>query len=298
MTILILGGSKAKTSIRLASLLSTHNVPFVLASRSISDSCPYPQALFDWMDEKTYGEPFAAAENKKINAQDDNDDSAISAVYIVPPPVTNMVPPMKAFIDFAAREKRVKRFVLLSASSLERGGPAMGQVHDYLATLATERGLEYAVLRPTWFMENFSEGHHQQTIKNENKIYSAAQDGKIPFVSADDIAAVAYRALVDEKSHDTDHVVLGPELLSYDDVAAILSDVLGRKTTHVHLPEDQLAARLVSRLPEDHAAMLAAMDTAIAHGAENRLNDTVEKVTGRAPRRFRDFAIEKKQAWL
>lgn len=40
------------------------------------------------------------------------------------------------------------------------------------------------------------------------------------------------------------------------------------------------------------------MDTEIAHSAENRLNDTVEKVTGRPPRKFRDFPIENKQAWL
>lgn len=139
MTTLVLGGSKGKTSSRLASLLSENNIPFVLASRSVSNSCPYPQIHFDWLDEKTYGEPFKHGE--------------ISAVYIVAPPVTDMFPPMKAFIDFAFKEKRVRRFVLLSASSLERGGPMMGQAHDYLLKLATEHeGLEYAVLRPTWFM--------------------------------------------------------------------------------------------------------------------------------------------------
>lgn len=140
MTILVLGGSKGKTSSRLASLLSENNNPFVLASRSVSDSCPYPQAQFDWLDEKTYGKPFSK-------------HADISAVYIVAPPVTDMVPPMKAFIDFAFKEKRVRRFVLFSASSVERGGPKMGQVHDYLVKMATEnQGLEYAVLRPTWFM--------------------------------------------------------------------------------------------------------------------------------------------------
>jgi festuclavine dehydrogenase len=55
-------------------------------------------------------------------------------------------------------------------------------------------------------------------IKNENKIYSAAGDGKIPFVSADDIARVAFRALTDKKPHNTEHIILGPELLTYDQV--------------------------------------------------------------------------------
>jgi festuclavine dehydrogenase len=56
------------------------------------------------------------------------------------------------------------------------------------------------------------------TISNLNSIFTAAQDGKIPFISADDIADVAYHALTDEKSANCDLRVLGPELLTYDTV--------------------------------------------------------------------------------
>lgn len=67
-------------------------------------------------------------------------------------------------------------------------------------------------------IENFSEQHHHVTIREEDKIYSGTAGGKIPFVSADDIAAVAYHALTDLEPHNRDHLILGPELLSYDDV--------------------------------------------------------------------------------
>lgn len=58
-----------------------------------------------------------------------------------------------------------------------------------------------------------------------NKIFTACEDGLIPFISADDIAGVAFKALVDEESHNCDYKVLGPELLTYDQVreAQILS---------------------------------------------------------------------------
>lgn len=56
------------------------------------------------------------------------------------------------------------------------------------------------------------------SIKEEGKIYTATGDGKIPFVSATDIAAVAFRALTDEKPHNTSYYILGPELLTYDQV--------------------------------------------------------------------------------
>lgn len=54
----------------------------------------------------------------------------------------------------------------------------------------------------------------------KGEIYSATGSGKIPWVSIRDIGAVGYRALTDDVSHNTDHMVLGPELLSYDDVSS------------------------------------------------------------------------------
>ena len=49
-------------------------------------------------------------------------------------------------------------------------------------------------------------------------ICSATHNGKIPWVSVDDVAAVAYHALVDKPAHNTEHFILGPELLSYGEV--------------------------------------------------------------------------------
>lgn len=56
------------------------------------------------------------------------------------------------------------------------------------------------------------------TIGQLNCIFTATQDGKIPFISADDIADVAYHALTDDESANCDLRVLGPEILTYDAV--------------------------------------------------------------------------------
>jgi festuclavine dehydrogenase len=139
MTILLLGG-RGKTSSRIASLLHAANFPFLVASRSVAIDHPHKQARFDWLKEETYENPFSVASA--------NGTGPISTVYLVPPPIFDLAPPMIKFIDFA-RPKGVRRFVLLSASTIDKGGPAMGQVHEYLANLD---GIEYTVLRPTWFM--------------------------------------------------------------------------------------------------------------------------------------------------
>lgn len=66
-------------------------------------------------------------------------------------------------------------------------------------------------------LENFFERQHRASIRDEGKIYTACGEGKIPFISATDIAAVAVRLLIDSKPPSTNYRVLGPELLTHDE---------------------------------------------------------------------------------
>ena len=66
-----------------------------------------------------------------------------------------------------------------------------------------------------------SEQEHLPMIKNEDKIYTACGGGKAPFISAIDIAAVAFHALTEEAPQHCDYRVVGPELLTYDEVTII-----------------------------------------------------------------------------
>ncbi|KAB8073419.1 agroclavine dehydrogenase [Aspergillus leporis] len=287
MTILLLGG-RGKTASRIAGLLHAADIPFLVASRSTSSTSPFRQAKFDWLIEESYESLFLKASAEGM--------APITTAYLVPPPIFDLAPPMIKFVDFA-RQRGVRRFVLLSASTIEKGGPAMGQVHERLASLA---GIEYAVLRPTWFMENFSSPQEPQrlAIRDENKLYSAAGDGRIPFVSADDIARVGFHALMDAGSSGKEYLILGPELLTYSEVASILTTVLGRQITHVNLSESELARYLeTTGMPAEDSSMMAGMDSIIKNGAEQRLNHVVEEVTGFPPRSFHDFAVREKQCW-
>ena len=288
MSILLLGG-RGKTSIKIARLLEESRTPFALASRSKSETCPYQQVEFEWSKMGTYIVPFESV------------SPSIKAIYIVMPP-DGSVDPVKTFINLA-RSRGVNRFVLLSSSAIEAGGPAHGQVHQHLVDLE----VEYAVLRPTWFMgmsiahlvlpanvlqDNFI--NEDRFSRKENTLYSACEDGKMPFVSSEDIAAVGYQGLVDNNPHNTDHVILGPDLLSYDDAANILSDILGRNVTHTRLSKQEMSTRFqtVSYVPPPFADMLSGLDVGIAGGTENQLNDEVAQVTGRPPKSFRAWAEE------
>ncbi|GAB1333061.1 NAD(P)H-binding protein [Streptomyces sennicomposti] len=183
-----------------------------------------------------------------------------------------------------ARTAGVRRVVLLSSSAVPEGGPAAGAVHRALPDLFGQ----WAVLRPSWFMQNFTGAHaHARSVRDEGVIWSATGSGRVGFVDAEDIAAVAVRALTDEQAPDTDLVLTGPEALGYDDVAAIITEVTGRAVVHRRLSYEQMRDRLTKQVPVEFAAMLAGMDRAIAGGAEDRVTDTVQRLTGRPPRTFR-----------
>lgn len=195
-------GGTGKISSRIAPLLSAHGDTTLVASRA--GTTPLLQRCqgikFDWLDPATYSTLF--------------EYGPISAVFLVAPPIMDCLSPMKEFIDLAV-QKGARRFVLLSASVVDSGdGPMIEKISKYITTI----GVDYAILQPTWFMENFSEMQHFHTIRDENRIVTATGEGKVPFVSADDIAAIAFRALTDEVPHNTNHLILGSELWSYDEV--------------------------------------------------------------------------------
>ncbi|KAJ5958563.1 uncharacterized protein N7479_005713 [Penicillium vulpinum] len=286
MRVLLTGGT-GKTSVRLARFLQNENITFLLASRRGPSAAPsgMPAVKFDWLDKSTWKEPFQYrfAEG-----------GSISAIYLMEPLVAEPWKPMNEFIDYARKEYGVGRFVLVAGSSAEPSRPGMGMVWQHFL----ETGVDYCVLRPSWFMENLSDEAPSTLIRDQDKIYTACGEGKIPFVSAIDIAAVAFRAITDPQSHNCDHRVLGPELLTYDEVAEKLSAALDRPIEHIKLSGDQRYEGLVSvGVSEYYARFLTNLETAASTGFETRMNATVEKVTGRAPRTLDLFAHDNRGAW-
>jgi ergot alkaloid biosynthesis protein len=273
MQVLITGG-KGKTGRRVASRLTATGIDIVIATRTPDG--PW-ERRFDWAD------PSSAS------AFDGCD-----AVYLVAPTDrTDHLSVMQPLLE-EAMERGVRRFVLLSSSLIAPGGPMMGEVHAWLA----ESAPEWAVLRPSWFMQNFSEGPHAKTIRDEGIIYSATATGRVGFIDAEDIAATAAACLTATTPLNSDVVLTGPEALSYDDIAAIIAAALGRPVRHLSLDPAALTARFVARgLPPDYAKTLAGLDADIAAGAEDCTTPGVQRVTGQQPTSFRAFANRVLESW-
>lgn len=267
-------GGKGTTGVRIARLLEAANIPVSLGTR-------HPTAptdmRFDWTD-------LASATAFE----------GCSAAYLVAP--TDRIDHLALMQPILERAmaRGTRRFVLLSSSQLAPGGPMMGKVHAWLATNVPE----WAVLRPSWFMENFSHGPHAPTIREENAIFSATGTGRVGFISADDIAKSAVAALTAETPLNDDAILTGPEALSYDDVARLISEILSRPIRHVKLETGELVQRHMSLgLPRGYAETLSHLDEIIRADAEDRTTDAVLRLTGQAPTRFRTFAESNSHLW-
>ncbi|KAF8156986.1 hypothetical protein B0H34DRAFT_675345 [Crassisporium funariophilum] len=207
-------------------------------------------------------------------------DANIDRVYLIAPPVTDALTYVKPFIDLAV-DKGVKRFVLLSATTTEPGSFGSGFNHQYLLDI----GVDYAVLRPTWFM------------LSSTKTKSSQQPKMAASHTTEDIAQAAFDALTSGKSPNRDYLIVGPELFSYDDgfkssayqtlgqkVAKLLTDVLGREITHKKISVDEaIKIYLKFGMPQPLAEGLATLESLVAGGSEEKAfyADKDRKIVGK-----------------
>lgn len=270
--VLVTGGT-GNTGRRIASRMAA--LGFSVRTGSRASGMPGgsgEHVRFDWADASTHAPALAG----------------VDRVYLVAPAlVEDPAPLMLPFIG-RALASGVGRIVLLSSSAIAEDAPGLGAVERVLR----ERAPGWAVLKPSWFMQNFLNPRHPHgaSLIREGAIVTCTGAARVGFVDADDIAEVGVRALSDTAPHDAAHVITGPETLSYGDVAAILTKVAGRHLRHIQVDDGDAVRRMVAAgMPERYAILLVGLDIAIRGGAEDRLTDTVLRVTGRGPRSFEAF---------
>ncbi len=271
--VLVTGGT-GTTGRRVASRLA--ELGFAVRTGSRAAHAPRgsdDHVRFDWADEATHAPALRGVQR-----------AYLVAPGLVEDPATLMLP-------FLARalESGVQRFVLLSSSAVPESAPGLGAVERALRGQAPQ----WAALKPSWFMQNFIDPQraHAASLLHEGVVVTSTGAGRVGFIDAEDIAEVAARALADAASPDAALTLTGPEALGYDDVAAILSRVSGRSLKHVRVDDAEARRRMIaSGIPAPYADLLVGLDAAIRGGAEDRVTDTVERVTGRPPRSFEAFA--------
>jgi uncharacterized protein YbjT (DUF2867 family) len=159
---------------------------------------------------------------------------------------------------------RVVHLSSVGAQLSENTGPIRG-LH-YAEQKLNAAGSNVTHLRANYFMENVLAA--LPTIASERAIYSSIP-GSVSLeqvATADIAAAAAHYLLRGTRGH---HIVdvFGPERITFDDVATMVGEVIGKPVKHIKIPPDALESALISQgLTADWAAQLVELDDAIAQG--------------------------------
>ena len=128
------------------------------------------------------------------------------------------------------------------------------------------------------------------TIKEQGKFFLPMADGKTAMVDVRDIGAVAAVVLTGSGHAGQSYEITGPEILSFHDVAARFTKVLGRKIEYVHVPMPAYRQTLSKFLTNAwHLNAVCELFQEIADGHDLHLSDSVQKLTGKPPISLEQF---------
>ncbi|MEU5696366.1 NAD(P)H-binding protein [Actinosynnema sp. NPDC020468] len=261
MTILVVGGT-GKTGRRVVAGLTD--------VRAVSRSS---EPRFDWYDRDTWAPVL----------------DGVSAVYLVPPADSLSDAEVKAFVPQAVAAG-ARRIVLLSARGID---PADGR-----EAAVRESGVDWTVLRPTWFHQNFSEDMLLPQLLAGEITLPGKGNGAHPFIDAQDIADVAVVALTSEGHAGRVYELSGPEALSFQDAVDVIGRESGRIAKIVDSPPEPFTASLAGYgLSAEYAQVLTYSLLAIREGQDAHVSDVVPRVLGRPARSFGDYARSVVGAW-
>jgi len=258
--VLVTGGT-GKTGRRVVELLRARDVPVRVGSRAADPP-------FDWEQPATWAPALQGA----------------SAAYVAyyPDLAVPAATPAVAALAETALAVGTRRLVLLSGRGEEEAQAAEKVLAD--------SGADWTVLRASWFDQNFSEGYLLDSVLAGEVALPAGDVGE-PFTDADDIAEVATVVLTEEGHVGQTYELTGPRLLTFAEAVATIARETGHDVAFTRIPPADFAAGLAAvEVPADVIDLLVYLFGTVLDGRNESVQNGVERVLGRPPRDFADFA--------
>ena len=213
----------------------------------------------------------------------------VDAVFSAAP--YELLPAGEEALIAAAKAAGVKRYVKLSAMGVE-ANPSSPHMLAEKALAAS--GLEWTVLRPTFFMQNYATMAAGSV--RSGAIYEPAGKGATCFVDTRDIATVAVAALTKPGHEGKVYTLTGPAALTRDQVAAELTKATGKPVAYVEVDDAALRSAMAGA-PPTLIELMSGLFGFVRQGYTAGVTDDVAKVTGKPARSFAAFAADHAGVW-
>ena len=275
---ILLTGATGTTGSATVQQLRTANVPFRLMTRDLARA----RALFgDGLDlvEGDFAQP------ETLDAAFDG----IERLSLLCAFSESMVQ-LELSALAAAKRADIKHVVKMSAIKAAPDAPTtIRRSHGIIEQRINESGIAYTHLWPNAFMQNFR--RFAPFIRDQGVFYAPVGDARISLVEIADVAAVTVAALTEDGHEGLTYEITGPEAISYGECAATLSELLDKPVRYEAVSDAAAHQALVDAgIPATAADALIEIDRLFREGFGAPVTDVVQRVTGRQPRSFRDFA--------
>ena len=253
-------GKNGKTGLRVEQRLQALGY----ATRGVSRST---SPVFDWEDQGTWREAMAETRSAYVTFYPD--------------------------LAIPTAERTIRDFVALAAElGLEHLVLLSGRGEDGArrAELALEQGgLDWNIVRASWFMQNFSESFMIEGILN-GELMLPAGDIVEPFIDVDDLADVAVAALTRPELRNRVFEVSGPRVLTFAECVAAISHAAGYPVKYTQIPiEDFIDGLRGQGAPETVLWLMRELFSVVFDGRNSRPVAGVEEALGRPATDFGEY---------
>jgi uncharacterized protein YbjT (DUF2867 family) len=258
--VLVIGGT-GKTGRRVVEGLEKLNHNVRIGSRSAT-------LAFDWDNPSTYAPALKGMDRAYIVYYPD------LAVPGAKRAITNLTE--------AALKEGLEKVVLLSGKG-ETEAEACEQI-------VANSGLNYTLVRASWFNQNFSEGAFLDFVL-AGQLALPMPEAEIPFVDVDDIAEVVTKVLVDDSFNGQTITVTGPRKMTFKEVVASMAKGIGRDIQYAPISIEEFKAGMkAAGLPDDYVWLFGYLFQEVLGNPDNQeVSQDVEKVLGRKATDFNTF---------
>ncbi|MUL41486.1 NAD(P)H-binding protein [Streptomonospora sp. PA3] len=193
------------------------------------------------------------------------------------------------------REAGVKRLVTLASAMLDERDD-QGNVVNVIESAVQGSGADWTVLRPRAFANNALDWW-APTIRAERAVYWVYPGASLSPIHEADVAAVAAAALTQDGHAGKTYPLTGPESLTQAEQVRIIGEVIGADIAFHELSKEQARHVLTSQhIPEMIVDRLLNMLEPMVE-TEAPVQPTVEQVTGRPARTFREWVSDNADAF-
>lgn len=192
--------------------------------------------------------------------------------------------------QFTDRAKAAGVQHLVKMSSMEAVAHAetpIPKAHWAVEEYIRASGIPWTMLKPNFFMQNLLASANG--IKTNKRFSLPMGEGTTGMADIRDIAAVAVEVLTGQGHAGRSYEITGPEVLTFHDVAARFTAVLGEKIEYVPMPMEQFRERMANVLEPWHLNAVCELFREIAEIGLDHTTDTFKTVMGREPSSLTQF---------